>query len=175
MAFKAAIRAGALTSVGKGKGRGSIAAAESHAKREDPVAKRRSVRASPPVAWSKAEAMPSFLGSGPLDYVAAFAAHKRETGAGERKRAALAMEFKAVVSPEWLAEGGADPRDPNNPRVQQLVAEAQAWAESWAIARCSDCASSCRSASLSGSVTLSSATRSSSRNTSSGWWNSDNS
>lgn len=64
MAFKAAIRAGALTSVGKGKGRGSIAAAESHAKREDPVAKRRSVRASPPVAWSKAEAMPSFLGSG---------------------------------------------------------------------------------------------------------------
>ncbi len=131
MAFKAAIRAGALTSVGKGKGRGSIAAAESHAKREDPVAKRRSVRASPPVAWSKAEAMPSFLGSGPLDYVAAFAAHKRETGAGERKRAALAMEFKAVVSPEWLAEGGADPRDPNNPRVQQLVAEAQAWAESW--------------------------------------------
>ena len=97
MAFKAAIRAGALTSVGKGKGRGSIAAAESHAKREDPVAKRRSVRASPPVAWSKAEAMPSFLGSGPLDYVAAFAAHKRETGAGERKRAALAMEFKAAA------------------------------------------------------------------------------
>ena len=131
MAYKAAIRAGALTSVGKGKGRGSISAAESHAKREDPVAKRRSIRASPPVAWSKAEAMPSFLGSGPLDYVAAFAAHKRETGAGERKRAALAMEFKAVISPDWLAEGGADPRDPNNPRVQQLVAEAKAWAESW--------------------------------------------
>lgn len=131
MAYKAAIRAGALTSVGKGKGRGSIAAAESHAKREDPVAKRRSIRPSPPVAWSKAEAMPSFLGSGPLDYVAAFAAHKRETGAGERKRAALAMEFKAVVSPDWLAEGGADPRDPNNPRVKQLVAEAHVWAESW--------------------------------------------
>ena len=65
------------------------------------------------------------------DYVEAFKAHKRETGAGERKGADLAIEFKAVVSPDWLAEGGADPRDPSNPRVQQLVAEARAWAESW--------------------------------------------
>lgn len=100
MAFKAAIRAGALTSVGKGKGRGSIAAAESHAKREDPVAKRRSVRASPPVALSKAEAMPSFLGSGPLDYVAAFAAHKRETGAGERKRAGR-CQLNSLAPRKW--------------------------------------------------------------------------
>ena len=122
MAFKAAIRAGSLKSIGTG--RGGIASAESHAKRLDPVAQGRVVEPRDPIAWSKA-------GSGPLDYVEAFKAHKRETGAGERKGAGLAIEFKAVVSPDWLAEGGADPRDPNNPRVQQLVAEAQAWAESW--------------------------------------------
>ncbi len=120
MAFKAAIRAGALTSVGKGKGRGSIAAAESHAKREDPVAKRRSVRASPPVAWSKAEAMPSFLGSGPLDYVAAFAAHKRETGAavllihhsgkhGGSERGSSALRGAADVMAELTRDKGDGP------------------------------------------------------------------
>lgn len=128
MAFKAAIRAGALKSVGSG--RAGIASAESHAKRLDPVAKGRVVRQSEPVAWSKAMGLPSFLGGGPLDYVAAFGAHKRLTKAEERKGSALAMEFKAIVSPDWLAETG-DPRDAANPRVQQLVAEAKAWAESW--------------------------------------------
>jgi hypothetical protein len=118
---KTAIRAGSLKSIGTG--RGGIAAAESHAKRLDPVAKGRVVHPSDPIAWSKAE-------GGHLDYVDAFKAHKRETGAGERKGASLAMEFKAVVSPDWLAETG-DPRDAANPRVQQLVAEAKAWAESW--------------------------------------------
>ncbi len=122
MAFKAAIRAGALKTIGTG--RSGIASAESHAKRLDPVAQSRVVQERDPIAWSKAE-------SGALDYVEAFKAHKRETGAGERKGADLAIEFKAVVSPDWLAEGGADPRDPSNPRVQQLVAEARAWAESW--------------------------------------------
>lgn len=34
---------------------------------------------------------------------------QREMAAGERKGSALAIEFKAVVSPEWLAEVG-DPR-----------------------------------------------------------------
>lgn len=53
--------------------------------------------------------LPSFLGEGPLDYVAAFGAHKRLTKAEERKGSAIAMEFKAVVSPDWLAETG-DPR-----------------------------------------------------------------
>jgi hypothetical protein len=81
------------------------------------------VRESDPIAWSKAE-------TGPLDYEAAFKAHKRATGAGERKGADLGMEFKVVVSPEWLAETG-DPHDASNPRVKQLVAEAKAWAESW--------------------------------------------
>jgi hypothetical protein len=128
MAFKAAIRAGALKTVGAG--RAGIASAESHAKRLDPVAKGRVVRDSPPIAWSKAMELPSFLGGGPLDYVAAFGAHKRLMKAEERKGAALAMEFKAVVSPDWLAETG-DPRDAANPRVQQLVAEAKTWAESW--------------------------------------------
>jgi hypothetical protein len=128
MAFKAAIRAGALKTVGSG--RAGIASAESHAKRLDPVAKSRVVRDTPPIAWSKAMELPSFLGGGPLDYVAAFGAHKRLTKAEERKGSALAMEFKAVVSPDWLAEAG-DPRDPANPRVQQLVTEAKAWAENW--------------------------------------------
>lgn len=121
MAFKAAIRAGSLKSIGTG--RGGIQSAESHAKRLDPVAQGRVIEPRDPIAWSKA--------SGPLDYVEAFKAHKRQTGAGERKGAGLALEFKAVVSPDWLAEGGADPRDPANPRVQQLVAEAKEWAESW--------------------------------------------
>ncbi|PAK71665.1 hypothetical protein B8W95_13410, partial [Staphylococcus pasteuri] len=80
------------------------------------------MRESDPIAWSKAE-------TGPLDYEAAFKAHKRATGAGERKGADLGMEFKVVVSPEWLAETG-DPHDASNPRVKQLVAEAKAWAES---------------------------------------------
>ena len=130
MAFKAAIRAERLASLGKGKGRGSIAAAESHAKREDLVSKKRRIRDSAPLAWSKAEDHPSWLGNGPLDYVSAFAAHKQLTQTQERKNAALALEFKAVVSPDWLAETG-DPRDVNNPRVQQLVIEAKEWAESW--------------------------------------------
>ena len=121
MTFKAAIRAGALKSIGTG--RGGIASAESHAKRLDPVAQKRVVRSADPLAWSKAE-------TGPLDYVEAFKAHKRQTGAGERKGATLAIEFKAVVSPEWLAETG-NPHDADDPRVRQLVDEARNWAESW--------------------------------------------
>ncbi len=121
MPLYAAVRAGALKSISSG--RSGIRSAEQHAKRLDPVARKRHVRESDPVAWSKAE-------TGPLDYEAAFKAHKRATGAGERKGADLGMEFKVVVSPEWLAETG-DPHDASNPRVKQLVAEAKAWAESW--------------------------------------------
>ena len=53
MAFKAAIRAGALKTIGTG--RGGIASAESHAKRLDPVAQSRVVQERDPIAWSKAE------------------------------------------------------------------------------------------------------------------------
>ena len=120
MAIYAAVRAGALKSIGTG--RGGILSTEYHAKRLDPVSQKRHIRDSDPIAWSKAE--------GPTDYVEAFKAHKRATGAGERKGADLGMELKVVVSPEWLAETG-DPHDAANPRVQQLVEEAQAWAESW--------------------------------------------
>ena len=120
MAIFAAVRAGALKSIGTG--RGGILSMEYHAKRLDPVSQKRHVRDSNPIAWSKAE--------GPTDYVEAFKAHKRATGASERKGADLGMEFKVVVSPEWLAETG-DPHDAANPRVQQLVEEAKAWAESW--------------------------------------------
>lgn len=140
--FKAAIRAGAIKTVGKGTGRGSLAAAESHAKREDPVAKKRAVRQSPPLGWCKAEGLKvqrvlekgqpaQEVVCGPLDYVEAFKVHKQETGAGERKGADIGIEFKAIVSPDWLKESGGDPRDKDNPRVQQLIAEAVAWAESW--------------------------------------------
>ena len=121
MPIYAAVRAGALKSISSG--RSGIRSAEQHAKRLDPVARKRHVRESDPIAWSKAE-------TGPLDYEAAFKAHKQDTGAGERKGADLGMEFKVVVSPEWLAETG-DPHDASNPRVKQLVAEAKAWAESW--------------------------------------------
>lgn len=122
MSIYAAIRAAGLKTLA-GNGKGGIQAAERHAKRLDPVSQKRHVRDSDPIAWSKAE-------SGALDYVEAFRAHKRETGAGERKGADLGLEFKVIVSPEWLAESG-DPHDASNPRVQQLVAEAKAWAESW--------------------------------------------
>lgn len=142
LTFKAAIRAGAIKTIKKGTGRGSLEAAESHAKREDLVSQKRVVRPSEPIAWSKADGLKGMKTTkkgepavevtfGSLDYVEAFKAHKKATGASERKGADLAIEFKVVVSPEWLAEDGADPRDRNNPRVQQLVAEAQAWAESW--------------------------------------------
>lgn len=117
---KAAVRAGALKALHSG--RAGIGAAEAHAKRLDPVSQRRRVREADPLAWSK--------GPGPLDYVEAFKAHKRETGASERKGADLAIEFKIVVSPSWLAETG-DPRDTGNPRVMQLVEQAGLWAESW--------------------------------------------
>lgn len=139
MAHKSAIRAAGLKTIGKG--RNGIASAESHAKREDPVAKSRVVRPSDPIAWSKANGLtvqkvlekgqpPQDVVCGPLDYVEAFKAHKRKMGAGERKGADLGMEFKAVVSPAWLAETG-DPRDRKNPRVGQLMIEAAKWAESW--------------------------------------------
>jgi len=120
VAIFAAVRAGALKSIGTG--RGGILSTEYHAKRLDPVSQKRHIRDSDPIAWSKAE--------GSTDYVEAFKAHKRATGASERKGADLGMEFKVVVSPEWLAETG-DPHDAANPRVQQLVEEARAWAESW--------------------------------------------
>lgn len=142
LTFKAAIRAGAIKTIKRGTGRGSLEAAEKHAKREDPVSQKRVVRPSEPIAWSKADGLKGMRpgeedGStvevtfGSLDYVEAFKAHKKAAGASERKGSDLAIEFKVVVSPDWLAEDGEDPRDRNNPRVQQLVAEAQAWAESW--------------------------------------------
>lgn len=111
--MKSGVRAGSM------KGAGS---AEAHAKRQDEIAKKRQVRKSKPVAWSK--------GPGPLDYVEALKAHMIEMRAEARKNAAQAIEFKCVVSPEWLAETG-DPRSAENPRVLQLVDEAKRWAESW--------------------------------------------
>lgn len=122
MAYKAAVRSGSLKTLAGGKA--SITAAEKHAKRLDPVAQKRRVRATDPIAWAKGD-------DGPLDYVAAYKAHKHETKAHERKNAALAMEMKLIVSPSWLAEDGRDPRDPNNERVQEVVEQAKAWAESW--------------------------------------------
>lgn len=118
--FKAAVRSVALKALSSGHA--SISAAESHAKRLDPVAQKRRIRESDPLAWSK--------GSEPLNYVEAFKNHKREFGASERANSGLAMEFKIVVSPDWLRETGSE-HDLNNPRVKQLYDEALKWAESW--------------------------------------------
>lgn len=122
-AFKSAVRAVSLKSL-NGNGQ-SIQGAENHAKRLDPTSQKRSIHPeNKPIAWSKA-------GDGKeLNYVEAFKAHKKEFSAGERKNSALAMEFKIVVSPEWLQEIG-DPLDPNNPRVKALFENAKEWAESW--------------------------------------------
>lgn len=107
------------------RARYGLGASEDHGKRADAVSQRRVVRDATPIAWSKA---------GPdreLELIEAFKLHKQEIGAAERGGAAIGMHIIVAVSPLWMSEGGADPFDSANPRVQRLVAEARAWAESW--------------------------------------------
>jgi len=123
VSFKSAVRMNLLKTL-SGNGQ-SIQGAENHAKRLDPISQKRSIHPeNKPIAWSKAG-----LGK-ELDYVEAFKAHKKEFSASERGGAAPAMEFKLVISPEWLQENG-DPHDPNNPCVKALFENAKEWAESW--------------------------------------------
>lgn len=108
-----------------------IASAESHAKRQDKTSQARQVEGRSHEAnhfWSKAG---EGLEGGGADYAKAYRKHKKQMGVKtERQGAALGVHTLVGVSPEWLAETG-DPRDLENPRVQQLIAEAREWAESW--------------------------------------------
>ena len=108
-----------------------ISSAESHAKRLDRTSQARQVEGRSHennYFWSKAG---EGLEDGGADYGKAYREHKKQMGVKtERKGAALGVHTLVGVSPEWLGETG-DPRDLENPRVQQLIAEARSWAESW--------------------------------------------
>lgn len=108
-----------------------IVSAAAHAKRQDKTSKSRQVEGRSHKNnhfWSKAG---KGLEGGGADYEDAYRQHKKDHGVKtERKGAAIGQHLLVGVSPEWLAETG-DPRDLNNERVQQLIAEAKAWAESW--------------------------------------------
>lgn len=108
-----------------------IDAAGRHARREDRTSQARLRHGADPAKnyfWSK---VGSGLSGGGADYLAAFRMHKKQTGTGERKGAALAAHALIGVSPEWLAEVG-DVHDPCNPRIIQLREQARKWVESWA-------------------------------------------
>ena len=108
-----------------------IQSAEAHAKRQDWTSKNRQTEFLGHYEnyfWSKAGKR---LKGGGADYTVAFREHKRQMGVkSERKNAALAQHLLVGVSPEWLAETG-DPKDLENPRVQELIQQAKEWAESW--------------------------------------------
>lgn len=125
--FKAAVRAAGLKTLNGG--RGSISAAESHAKRLDPIAQKRRIRMNQPLAYSLSEELCD-KEEYALNYIDSFKFYKTINEVGERANADLAMELKVVVSPEWLKETGS-PHDADNPRVQKLIQEAKCWAESW--------------------------------------------
>ena len=119
--FKAAIRVNKLTSIAQLRGQSL------HAQRHDETGKMRVREDAEPgagLAWSK-------LDGNDRDYLAAFKAHKSETGAVERKGAPLALQAICVVSPEWVEKAG-NLHDPDNPHNRQLFDQAKAWAESWA-------------------------------------------
>jgi hypothetical protein len=118
--FKAAIRVNKIATIAQLRG------ATLHAERQDETSKariREGAEAGDGLAWSKADT--------DRDYLAAFKAHKAETGAKERKGAPLCMQALCVVSPEWVEKAG-DLHDATNPHNQQLFDQAKAWAESWA-------------------------------------------
>lgn len=108
-----------------------IKSAAAHAKRLDLTSQKRQVEGRSHESnyfWSKAG---EGLERGGADYEQAYRRHKSQMGIStERKGAAIGQHLLVGVSPEWLAEAG-DPRDLDNPRVQELIAEAKEWAESW--------------------------------------------
>lgn len=119
--FKAAIRINKITSIAQLRGQSL------HAQRHDETGKARVREGAVPgdgLAWSKLE------DGTDRDYLAAFRAHKAETGAGERKGSPLALQAICVVSPDWVSQAG-DLHDPANSRNRQLHDEAKAWTESW--------------------------------------------
>lgn len=101
----------------------SIRAAEAHGRRTDETAAKRVDPARTPLNLAASQYSPD----DPLALEAAFRAFKAKTGAVEGKGAAIMAHVIAVISPEALRDAG-DPRDPQNPKVQALFREAQAWA-----------------------------------------------
>jgi hypothetical protein len=103
----------------------TIRAAEAHGRRLDESSGKRvdASRTSMNLAASQ------YSPDDPLALESAYRSFRKATGAAEGKGAAIMAHAIAVISPEALADSG-DPRDPNNPKVQALFDQAQAWARS---------------------------------------------
>lgn len=100
----------------------ALVAAEKHARRQDNSKHIDADRTH----LNKAEGYPGV--DDPLAVVEAFKARKRDTGASERKGAALAVHMLLGVSPEWIAAAG-DVHDPANPRNVALFDSAKRFME----------------------------------------------
>ncbi|NHN84765.1 hypothetical protein GOB93_08930 [Acetobacter musti] len=107
------------------KSMATIRMAEAHGKREDEVSEKRVEKSRTVLNLVASRYSPA----APLELEIAYKAFKEATGASEGKGAAIMAHMIAVISPDVLAETG-DPRDPNNPQVQALFEQAQAWARS---------------------------------------------
>jgi len=120
--MKTSVRAAGIKSINNN--RGGLGASELHGKRLDTTSQKRIITAPNSINWSKAGE------NNGLDLVAAFKAHKKETGAVERGNAEIGTHLLVVVPPEWIKEGG-DIHDPNNPNTLKAIQAAKEWAESW--------------------------------------------
>ncbi|MDN7351319.1 hypothetical protein [Acetobacter senegalensis] len=107
------------------KSMATIRMAEAHGKREDEVSEKRVEKSRTFLNLVASRYSPA----APLELEIAYKAFKEATGASEGKGAAIMAHMIVVISPDVLAETG-DPRDPNNPKVQALFEQAQAWARS---------------------------------------------
>lgn len=102
----------------------ALASAREHAFRRDENSKKRVDLSKTDLSLVSSKYAPD----NPRDVVEAFKNFKSETGIKEQKGASVCLHMLCVVSSEWLQETG-DPRDPENPRVQELFRESQKWAE----------------------------------------------
>ncbi len=106
-----------------------------HALRQDKTSRKRlreGAEAGTCFSWSKAsnQALDG-IAVDPRDLLTAYKEHKKETGAGERKGAPLALHMLCIVSPEWV-KGAGNLHDKENPRNKALMDGAKMWADSWA-------------------------------------------
>ena len=104
------------------KNMAGLVAAEKHARRQDNSKHIDEDKTH----LNRAEGYPGV--DDPLAVVEAFKARKRDTGASERKGAALAVHMLLGVSPEWIAAAG-DVHDPANPRNVALFDSAKRFME----------------------------------------------
>ena len=70
----------------------------------------------------------SLVPDDPLALIASYEDHVRKTGAKQWGQSAIGLHLILGVSSHWLQETG-NPHSPENPRVQQLLAEARDWTE----------------------------------------------